>query len=469
MNPYIIKLLRKNLIISGAILFILLLIEYVIVGLHFRTHFYANTFIAGVDCSNLTVEEADKVIRQKVSGYSLAITGNNNLVQKISAEDIFLSYQYQRATKELLKSQKCYIWAFKAFGSHQLENPSEIVYNKDQLNKLLDNICSPKKGKLIKSENAKLSSYNKNSGFSIIKEVVGNELDRSLVHQVVERSIHTLSTEVSLEKEGCYIKPTVISTSPTLQKALETIKVYLKTKLTYQFGTHTEVLDQTQIGPAIVVDANNKVTLDEKKLSGFVTYLATTYNNAEGYWKFQTSYHSVANIKGQSFAYIIDEKQELQQIIEAIKEGKQCNKEAAPASNSPNKKYQTIGNTYVEINKTKQHLFYYKQGKLILETDVVTGILRNGHDTPVGLYHVTQKQQNRTLRGFNDDGSKYAALVRYWMRFNGSIGLHDAPWQPYFGGNRYRYAGSHGCVNMPTSAARKLYKYIDLYTPVIVY
>ena len=469
MNPYILKLVRKNLIVFGITFLGLLLVEYVVFGLYFRKHFYANTWINGVDCSNLTAEEADKIIHQEISVYKLTIKGKDNLVQQISGDSIDLSYQCQHQTEELLKNQNAFAWIAKAFKEHPIDNTCEVVYSEDKLKACLNEIGIPEKGKAIATQNARISTFNAKTGFSILNEVVGNELDRGLLNQVVERSIHTLSRECSLEKEGCYIAPTVISSSPVLKKALETINSYMKTKLTYQFGTHTEVLDQKQIGPAIVVDANNQVSIDEQKIKQFVTYLANTYNNPDGSWKFQTSYKKQVVIKGGSFGWILDENQEIKEIIECIKAGQQIDKKPVPASNSVNKEYRTIGNTYVEINKAKQHMFFYKQGKLILESDVVTGILRGGHDTPAGLYYISQKQQNRTLRGFNDDGSKYAAFVRYWMRFNGGIGLHDAPWQAYFGGERYLYAGSHGCVNLPSKVARQLYQVVDLYTPVIVY
>ena len=46
-------------------------------------------------------------------------------------------------------------------------------------------------------------------------------------------------------------------------------------------------------------------------------------------------------------------------------------------------------------------------------------------------------------------GDNYVTPVKYWMPFNGGIGLHDAVWQSAFGGERYKTKGSHGCVNLP--------------------
>ena len=47
-------------------------------------------------------------------------------------------------------------------------------------------------------------------------------------------------------------------------------------------------------------------------------------------------------------------------------------------------------------------------------------------------------------------------------------GMHDASWRGSFGGSIYKYNGSHGCVNMPTGSARKLYNKVSVGTKVII-
>ena len=64
---------------------------------------------------------------------------------------------------------------------------------------------------------------------------------------------------------------------------------------------------------------------------------------------------------------------------------------------------------------------------------------------------------------------EYETPVAYWMPFNGGIGLHDADWNSYFGGKKYIYRGSHGCINLPGAAAKQLYSLVEVGTPVICY
>ncbi|MBR1735964.1 MAG: L,D-transpeptidase, partial [Firmicutes bacterium] len=83
---------------------------------------------------------------------------------------------------------------------------------------------------------------------------------------------------------------------------------------------------------------------------------------------------------------------------------------------------------------------------------------------PPGTYSVTYKERNATLKGEN-----YETKVAYWMPFNYDIGFHDATWQSAFGGRRYLYYGSHGCVNLPLGVAAQLYDLIERSMPVVCY
>lgn len=122
---------------------------------------------------------------------------------------------------------------------------------------------------------------------------------------------------------------------------------------------------------------------------------------------------------------------------------------------------------HVDISIADQMLWFYKDGELLISSNIVSG-QRYKHGTPKGRYRIQWKTTDTFLRGRNDDGSKYKTHVNYWMPFNGAIGLHDATWRGSFGGSIYTYNGSHGCVNLPYSVARTIYKNIKVGTLVIV-
>lgn len=120
---------------------------------------------------------------------------------------------------------------------------------------------------------------------------------------------------------------------------------------------------------------------------------------------------------------------------------------------------------YVSISIVDQKLKYYKNGRLLLTSNVVTG-QKGSYDSPRGRFRILGKARSVYLTG-----PGYRSYVNYWMVYDrgNQIGLHDATWRSSFGGTIYKYNGSHGCVNLPYSVAQRIYNNIDIGTLVIVY
>lgn len=128
---------------------------------------------------------------------------------------------------------------------------------------------------------------------------------------------------------------------------------------------------------------------------------------------------------------------------------------------------QNVGNTYIEISIKQQHMWFYVDGKLYCQTDVVTGNNDGYHNTTKGTFKIFQRCSPATLVG-----AGYVSHVDYWLGFTSSgIGIHDASWRTSseYGGSTYKGNGSHGCVNTPYSAVKKIYQKAKIGTYVVVY
>ena len=94
----------------------------------------------------------------------------------------------------------------------------------------------------------------------------------------------------------------------------------------------------------------------------------------------------------------------------------------------------------------------------VATTPVTTGEVDNGDATPLGTWHVQDRQTNRYLTG-----PGYSDYVKYWVPFNGDFGFHDASWQNFpFGSALYTTQGSHGCVHLPTPTMQWFYSWITV-------
>lgn len=130
-----------------------------------------------------------------------------------------------------------------------------------------------------------------------------------------------------------------------------------------------------------------------------------------------------------------------------------------------------IGKNYVVVSIKNQELWVVRKGKVAVHlTDVVTGTENKSNATPKGVWYIMYKESPSVLRGYNDDGSKYASKVRYWMPFTLSgCGLHDASWRNDWSKSAYLTGGSHGCVNIRPTEIRSVWNNVLTNDAVIVY
>jgi lipoprotein-anchoring transpeptidase ErfK/SrfK len=131
------------------------------------------------------------------------------------------------------------------------------------------------------------------------------------------------------------------------------------------------------------------------------------------------------------------------------------------------------------VSTTKQWLWAYQDGKLVYATPVTTGMpyLR----TPRGTYSVMLKESDVTFYSPWPVGSPFyysPEHIDYALRFrNGGFYIHNAAWRDAFGPgtqdphtdpNGKHETGSHGCVNVATSAARWLYNWAHIGATVTI-
>ena len=218
-------------------------------------------------------------------------------------------------------------------------------------------------------------------------------------------------------------------------------------------------------------DENGKFTIDiENGVPAFVEELAIKVNETNSYMLFApTDYEGFVTVYvPMKLRAQLNKEGEITEIKNLLR----CNFESVYCK--PIYDRALISDnliSYAEIDKSRQHVWFYKGLSLLVDTPCVTGNVRDGYDTPSGVFSLLNKDMNARLEGFNKDGSEYSVTVKYWMRFNEDegIGMHEAYWRSQFGGNIYLTNGSHGCVNLPEDAAAIIYENIDETVLIIVY
>ena len=126
----------------------------------------------------------------------------------------------------------------------------------------------------------------------------------------------------------------------------------------------------------------------------------------------------------------------------------------------------------MEISIANQRMWYYKDGKLLVDTPIVSGCVANGHATPSGgVWKINYKASPYVMKGeiMANGEREYETPCDYWLPFNGGIGIHDLASRTAFGGSIYKTNGSHGCINTPYENVQTIYRNITAGTPVVVW
>lgn len=236
--------------------------------------------------------------------------------------------------------------------------------------------------------------------------------------------------------------------------------------VTYQLpNNQTEVLDGLTIATWVNGSQGLTVSVDAAKVADYVQGLRNKYDTPAGTQTWQSADGTAKSIK-TDYGWHIDQAKETEALIANIQSLQSVTREPVYASRAVQTEMPQWGKTFVEIDLSSQHVYYYQDGNCVWDSKCVTGTATDpDRATPTGVFALKYKQRDRVLRGrINPQTGKpsYESPVAYWMPFNGNIGLHDANWRSSFGGSIYLKSGSHGCINLPPKNAKTLY---DLITP----
>ena len=435
-------------------------------SLKYQTCFLPGTIVDGMDVTGKTASEVEDAIAEQLKGYTLTINGREELSESITGESVGLYAEFDDTLEKAVAAQKPMDWGKYRFGKavNEVNTDALLHYSSEMLDEAVAGLSCMDRENMREPQDARISDYDSATGsYTIIKEDEGTELLEDKVKEAVASAIMSLSESVNLEEQGCYLSPAVTSGDEALKTACESMNRYVGAKITYKFGDRSETLSGNEIHNWLTVNGTS-VGVSEAKAAEYVKNLASAYNTAYKPKTLKTFYGKNVTITTGSYGWKIDQTKETAALVSLIKNGEQTSREPEYSQKAASRSGNDYGNTYVEINLTAQHLYFYVDGKLLVQSDFVSGNAAKGWSTPAGAYALTYKQRNATLKG-----QGYATPVSYWMPFNGGIGLHDANWRKTFGGTIYKNNGSHGCINLPSAVAKTIYENISAGDPVLCY
>lgn len=424
---------------------------------------------------NKEITSEDEKIQREIKEKKLKENKNKKVIGKIN--DLDLTYDIHDSMNDLIKTHFYEVVARKVgIQSRNLHLNMKVKDTGEKFNRELSALKILKDKKDVKkTKNAYVNLNSKD--YSIVKEVYGNNIDKSKFRANVLKSISEGDFYLNYYPKDYYDKPEIKSNNTDLANQQEYLKGLNVMNLTYKMPKKTVKIPKANILKMYGITNSNlsakakegaSLQVDNKAVKEFVKTINDKYDTVGKKRKFKSTNKGVITVRGGDYGYDIDKKKEAKQLTEDLKAQKSVKRKPV-YYRTGYKNAKDIGNSYVEINLSSQKLWLYKKGKLITTFSIVSGTTSSGHGTHPGVYYIKYKARHTTLRGSNGDGTEYASPVNYWMPFNGGQGIHDANWRSSFGGTIYRYSGSHGCVNCPPSRVGEVYNNVTAGYPVVIY
>ena len=458
------KINRKKLfIILGSVVGAVLVI-YVGLSIFFMSHFYFNTTLNGKNVSGYSADKVFDNWEDEIGNYSLKIVESDGTESELKGSDIDMVLQWDDTIAKMISKQNGFAWPAKLFNPDQNTSEAIVTFDEDKLDSALDGFSFMDKSKQIDPVDATVSDYDKNDGYTLVESVPGTAIDKLALKENIEKALYGLADTYQITEGNGYLAPKIANDDEKLLDAIDTMNKYAGSEIDYEIGSEKETLDINTFADWLSINDNEKVEIDEEKVADYVAELGTKYNTYGKSKQLATSYGTTITMSNCHYGWKIDAETEAAAIVDDIKGGEKVTRDLNYQYTAASHTGNDYGNSYVEINLTAQHLYLYKNGSLVIDSDFVSGNPSKGNATHTGVFGVTYTERNATLKGQN-----YATPVSFWMPFNGNEGMHDATWRSSFGGSIYKRNGSHGCVNLPYSVAQTIFENVSAGFPVFVY
>lgn len=477
-------LIQKTVCAAGS-LFAILTALYLGLSLYYADGFSYGTWVNSVYCTGKTVSEINMELAEADTYESIMLILPDGRRESICMEDISYQADFTKALIEIQNTQNSWKWYenLSKEAQHRKVMP-DVRIDEEQLKKKLSSMNFLKNRK--PDDAYRIFIRKTKQGYELMNERA-QAPDFFACQEAVKEAILGRKKELDLLQAGCYKALPTTSAMQEILNLWERLDAFQNSGVSYQFGEELHCVDASAAStwlltregadvlsritsPDIFLTADDgRFLVDRERIEAYVDSLADVYDTVGTKRQFQTTEGRIIEVSGGTYGNLLDrnaEKEYLCEIFEKQEFFKQKPQPHQPKYLQSAKKQgkNDIGDTYIEIDMGNQMLYYYEDGRKMLETPIVTGDMKRKRSTPEMVCYVYAKQKNRTLRG-----PGYASFVKYWMPVKGGIGIHDARWRKEFGGEIYQTQGSHGCINLPSEQAEKLYEQVNIGTPVVMF
>ncbi|MEH7275194.1 L,D-transpeptidase family protein [Neobacillus vireti] len=438
------------------------------VSFYQATHFNANIKINGVEVGGMSAGKALKKLQTSLLKNDIYL-GEKLIVDGKDTKMGFTNDDLP-GIKQHLKDQWSFFPTFKE-KEYTLVSGQQDQYRSETLKTELEQKLTSMNQSLTAPVDAHVSLVE--GDIVVSKSVDGTQYDVASIMKEYEKQGY---------RSEIHLKPTYLlalnEDSEKVKNEKQKLQTLLQHTVEYKVQDKVHTLSGSKLIKNATISEDLKVSIDPSTINSKITEINEAQSTLGKDFSFKTHSGSIISVKGQGYGWALDVEKEAAQIQAAFENGETTLSASNIQGNGWSGEgygYETtanngIGDTYAEVSIAEQRIWLYKDGKLVLTSNVVTGKRSTGEDTSPGVWYILFKRTPYTLKGSAVGKADYSVPVSYWAPFtNSGQGFHDAGWRTNWSSTAYLTGGSGGCINVTPNVMKAVYDNLSVHQPVVVY
>ena len=469
---------RGGMVVLMCVLGILLVV-YVGVSIYFSSHFLPNTTVNGDDVSGMAHEDLAARITNTGMAYQTKVTGDGIDLQ-IEGKEIGVNYDGAAYAQSAAKQYSGWTWPVAIFQARTFKVDQGVTLDEGLLAKTVDPAIEKVNQNATPPTNAGIE-YDASSGkFVETKDALGTQVNREVAIASIRDGVKGLHEQISLGDQEL-VQPTLRAGDKALKDGIERANEIVTKSIPLRVaGTDAMSIDGKLLSQWLSVNEKGEISLKEDAVNTWAQgELSSKFDTVGTKRTYTRPDGKVIEVEGgdleYSYGWNVDGETLAQAIINNVKSNnfQPIDVPMLQQAAKWNPGGQEWPNRYVDVDITEQTVrMYDENSNVIVETPCVSGNPARDGGTHRGVFYIYNKASPMDLVGADENGDgqpDYIVPVTFWMPFDGGEGLHDVSTRSAWGGDVYTYSGSHGCVNLPYSAAGELWDNTEVGTVVVVH
>ena len=479
---------RKIALIAVAAVVVIAAAVFIGIRVYYGSHWYPDTKIGDKDVSGMTLSESVKAMEKVYGSYQLDIKGRKDGKLTINGDDIDYKVGVEDAVKKAFEQQHDKFSYSNLFKNNDTKIEPKVSYDENEVDSILSS-ASIVKGdssyQITAPVDAKAVYSKKKNSYQVVKEDVGNTLDKDKFSETVKTALDNGETSIDVSDEkkypDIYEKPALTSNDKELRREVNVCNATALRWVTWTIHKGVQESATPEDISKWITYNNGKAVLDNQAMRDWMEKLCLKYKTLGGTRKFKSHTGKMMRLSGGDYGWQLDYEKMCAQLKEGvtkkisrklqnayIKNQDDASKKAITVTKKPewlgtayrydpkNKMNDWNKNSYIEADLGSQMVYVFKNGKVIYSCATISGRPVPGRKTTTGMFFIKEHQRHRLLKGDN-----YSTPVVNWVRITWTgTGFHQAEWQPWgsWSPSLYKVKGSHGCLNLSPSSAARIYE-----------